>query len=101
MSDSAEDAAGSCLGYILGIALVLYIVYVIVCFTALIAAAVLGVAAVIGLLWGVCRSTYNFCVALKENLFARSGQIVDNSYVSFFDFSGEGFRNIGRVCKET
>ena len=35
MSDSAEDAAGSCLGYILGIALVLYIVYVIVCFTAL------------------------------------------------------------------
>lgn len=101
MSDSAEETAGGCIGYIIGIAIVLYIVYVIVCFTALIAAAVLGLAAVIGLLWGVCRSTYNFCVALKENLFTRSGQIVDNSYVSFFDFSGDGFRNIGRVCKKT
>ena len=101
MSDSAEEAAGGCIGYIIGIAIVLYIVYVIVCFTALIAAVVLSATAVIGLLWGICRSTYNFSLALKENLFARSGQIEDNSYVSFFDFSGDGFRNIGRVCKET
>lgn len=101
MSDSAEDAAGSCLAYVIGIAIVLYIVYVIVCFTALIAAVVLGTTAVIGLIWGICRSTYNFGIALKGNLFARSGQIEENSYVSFFDFSGDGFRNIGRVCRET
>lgn len=101
MSDSAEDAAAGCVGYLIGIAIVLYVVYVIVCFTALMAAVVLGIAAVIGLIWGICRSTYNFIASLKANLLARSGQIVDNAYVSFFYFSGDGFRNIGRVCKDT
>lgn len=101
MADSAEEAVGGCIGYVLGIAIVLYIVYVIVCFAALVAAVVLGAAAVIGLLWGICRSTYNFCVALKENLFARSGMVEENAYVSFFDFRGDGFRNIWRVCGET
>ena len=101
MAESAEDAAGGCIGYIIGIAIVLYIVYVIVCFTALIAAIVLGSAAIMGLLWGICRSTYNFSLALKEGLFARSGQIEENSYVSFFDLRGDGFRNIGQVCKDT
>ena len=89
MSESSEEAAGGCIGYLLGIAIVLYIVYVIVCCTILIATIVLSITAVIGLLWGVCRSTYNFGLSLKENLFARSGQIEENSYVSFFDFSGD------------
>ncbi len=101
MADSAEEAVGGCIGYVLGIAIVLYIVYVIVCFAALVAAVVLGVTAIVGLLWGICRSTYNFSLALKGNLFARSGLVEENAYVSFFDFRGDGFRNIWRVCGET
>lgn len=101
MANSAEEAAGGCLGYILGIAIVLYVIYVIVCFTALVAALVLGASAVIGLVWGVLRSTYNFSLAIKSNLFSRSEKVEDNAFVSFFDFSGDGFRNIGLVCRET
>lgn len=100
MSDSDDDAAKG-LGYLIGVAIVLYVVYVIVCFTVLIAAVVLGIAAAIGLIWGICRSTYNFIISVKTNLFARSGRVVDNAYISFFYFNGDGFRNIGRVCADT
>ncbi len=100
-SNSSEEAAGGCIGSLLGVAIALYILYVIVCFTVLIASIVLSVTAVIGLIWGICRSTYNFCLSIKENLFARSGYIEDNSYLSFFDFRGDGFRNIWQVCKES
>ena len=97
-NDGAE-ALGSCLGVVVGIAIILYIIYVIVCCILAVAGVVIFCGAALGLAWGAVRSTYNFVLAAKENLFYRdpARRIEDNCYVSFFHLRGDGFRNIGKV----
>lgn len=99
--DLSDAGCGGCILYLLGIVIIIYITYVVICCAILITVVAIAMIATIGLLWGICRSTYNFCLALKGNLFTRSGQIEKNSYVNFFDFSGDGFRNLAWTCKET
>ena len=104
MSDNNDDAAGwgcGCLLLPFVIGTILYVCYVIICCSLLVAGIVLSFSGLLGLVWGIVKTTWNFGCSVKNNLFYRSGMIEDNAYVSFFHIRGDGFKNIGRICSDT
>lgn len=104
MSDSNDDAAGwgcGCLLLPFIIGLILYVCYVIICCSLLVVGVVLTFSGLLGLAWGIIKTSWNFGCSVKNNLLYRSGLVEDNAYVSFFHVRGDGFKNIGRICRDT
>ena len=84
MSDSDDEAAGwgcGCLLLPFVIGLILYVCYVIICCSLLVAGVVLAFSGLLGLVWGITKTSWNFGCSVKNNLLYRSGLVEDNAYV--------------------
>lgn len=59
-----RDGEGSIIGFVIGLAAVVFIIYVIV----VLATAIVGVAAAGGTLFGGCSAIKNYAISFKENV---------------------------------
>ena len=94
-----NEAAVGC-GCLIGIVILLLMWKIIVAGIGIILCSAIAIAAAIGAAYGIGLSSYYFLLAIRENLFVRTNNIEDDAYINYFDFHGDGFRNVWKTCSQ-